>query len=198
MNQVKIWAFIAECRKKQNLTQLQLAEKLYITDKAVSKWERGIAMPDSSLMLDLCEILKISVDELLNGEKISMEEKNQKNEEILLNITKELEHKNKTIWTSMCIILVFSIIALIGFLLSAAIFMEEGTPQLIVIIVCCVVFLIPCFYALKLEISVGSYKCKKCGTEIIPTYKKALFALSFFFPQSEIICFFRSSDMLKP
>ena len=79
MNQVKIGAFIAECRKKQNLTQLQLAEKLYITDKAVSKWERGIAMPDSSLMLDLCEILKISVDELLNGEKISMEEKNQKN-----------------------------------------------------------------------------------------------------------------------
>lgn len=63
MNQIKIGRFIAECRKEENLTQMQLAEKLNITDKAVSKWERGIAMPDASLMLDLCSILGISVNE---------------------------------------------------------------------------------------------------------------------------------------
>lgn len=61
MNQIKIGKFIAECRKKNNLTQMQLAEKLNITDRAISKWENGKGMPDSSIMLDLCNELKISV-----------------------------------------------------------------------------------------------------------------------------------------
>ena len=69
MNQIKIGKFIAERRKLVGLTQMQLADQLGITDKAVSKWERGIAMPDTSLMLQLCGILRISVNELLNGEK---------------------------------------------------------------------------------------------------------------------------------
>ena len=64
MNQIKIGKFIAECRKKVNLTQVQMADKLGITDKAVSKWERGITMPDTSIMLQLCDILGISVNEL--------------------------------------------------------------------------------------------------------------------------------------
>ena len=72
MNQIKIGRFIAERRKKANLTQMQLADKLGITDKAVSKWERGVAMPDTSIMLELCELLGISVNELLSGEKINM------------------------------------------------------------------------------------------------------------------------------
>ena len=76
MDQLKIGKFIAECRKQKNLTQMQLAEKLGITDKAISKWERSIAMPDTSIMLELCDILGISVNELLSGEKISMENNN--------------------------------------------------------------------------------------------------------------------------
>ena len=79
MNQINIGRFIAECRKKSNLTQMQLAEKLGITDKAISKWERGLAMPDTSIMLELCDILRISVNELLSGEKINTENNNQKN-----------------------------------------------------------------------------------------------------------------------
>ena len=69
MDQIKIGRFIAECRKQKNLSQLQLADMLNITDKAISKWERGISKPSSSIMLELCEILGISVNELLNGEK---------------------------------------------------------------------------------------------------------------------------------
>lgn len=68
MDQKKIGKFIAERRKNVNLTQVQLAERLNITDRAVSKWENGLAMPDTSIMLDLCGILKISADELLRGE----------------------------------------------------------------------------------------------------------------------------------
>ena len=78
MDQLKIGKFIAECRKQKQLTQLQLADKLGITDKAISKWERGIAMPDTSIMLELCDILCISVNELLNGEMINMENSNKK------------------------------------------------------------------------------------------------------------------------
>ena len=91
MDQVKIGKLIAECRKKASLTQMQLAEKLGITDRAVSKWETGKAMPDSSIMLEVCSILGISVNELLSGEKFIMENSGQKNEQLLLDMAKELE-----------------------------------------------------------------------------------------------------------
>ena len=177
MNQIKIGRFIAECRKKANLTQMQLSEKLGITDKAISKWERGVAMPDTSIMLELCDILGISVNELLNGEKIDMEKNNQKNEQILLEMAKELEKKNKTIWSSMWAIMIVSITALLAGLFIAAFFIPEGVWQLVAILALCVVFLIPCFYAVKLEVSVGAYKCKNCGNEIVPTYTEALNAM---------------------
>ena len=177
MDQLKIGKFIAECRKQKNLTQMQLAEKRGITDKAISKWERGIAMPDTSIMLELCEILGISVNELLSGEKINMENNNQKNEQLLLDMAKELERKNKAIWSSMWAIMIVSMTALFAGIFIAAFLIPEGVWQLVTIIGICIVFLIPCFYALKLEVSVGAYKCKKCGCEIVPTYKEAMNAM---------------------
>ena len=177
MDQIKIGKFIAECRKKENLTQLQLADKLGITDKAVSKWERGITMPDTSIMLSLCEILKISVNELLSGEKLIMENDNQKNEQLLLDMAKELEQKNKTVWSSMCVIMIVSITGLLGGICVAGLLIPEGVWQLVTILAVTVLFLIPCFYALKLEVSVGAYKCKNCGNEIVPTYTEALNAM---------------------
>ena len=86
MNQIKIGKFIAECRKKNNLTQMQLAEKLNITDRAISKWKNGKGMPDSSIMLDLCNELKISVNELLCGELIEMNNYNEVAEKMLLEM----------------------------------------------------------------------------------------------------------------
>ena len=177
MDQIKIGKFIAECRKNVGLTQAQLAEKLGITDKAISKWERGIAMPDTSMMLELCDILGISVNELLSGEKIDMDNNENKNEQLLLEMAKEIEKKNKTIWTTMWVIMIVSIIALLAGIFGAAFLVPEGPWQLVVILATCVVFLIPCFYALKLEVSVGAYKCKNCGHEIVPTYKEALNAM---------------------
>ena len=177
MDQIKIGKFIAECRKNANLTQMQLSEKLGITDKAISKWERGISMPDTSIMLELCDILGISVNELLSGEKIQMENNDQKNEQLLLEMAKELEKKSKTIWNAMWAIMTVSIIGLLGGLVLVALFIPEGPWMLVAILSLCVVFLIPCFYALKLEVSVGAYKCKNCGYEIVPTYKQALNAM---------------------
>ena len=177
MDQAKIGRFIAECRKNKNLTQAQLAEKLNITDRAVSKWETGRAMPDSSIMLALCDVLSITVNDLLCGEKIIMENSNQKNEQLLLEMAKELERKNKTIWTSMWAIMIVSMTALFAGILIAAFLIPEGIWQIVTILGVCVEFLIPCFYALKLEVSVGAYKCKNCGHEIVPSYSEALWAM---------------------
>lgn len=177
MNQVRIGKFIASCRKKANLTQMQLGEKLGITDKAVSKWERGIAMPDTSIMLMLCDILGIRVDELLSGERIDMEYNDQKNKQLLLDMAKELEKKNKTIWSSMWAIMIISMTALIAGIFLAAFLIPGGVWQLVAMVVICVMFLVPCFYAVKLEVSVGAYKCKECGYEIVPTYREAMMAL---------------------
>ena len=177
MDQIKIGRFIAVRRKRANLTQLQLADRLGITDKAVSKWERGITMPDTSIMLELCDILGISVNELLSGEKINMEDSSQKNEQLLLDMAKELEKKNKTIWSSMWAIMIVSMTALIAGIFIAAFLIPEGVWQLVTILCVCVLFLIPCFYALKLEVSVGAYKCQNCGYEIVPTYKEVMMAM---------------------
>ena len=177
MDQLKIGRFISECRKNVGLTQKQLAEKLNITDRAVSKWETGKALPDSSIMLELCTILNITVNDLLSGERISMENNNQINEKLLIEMSKELERKNKTVWTAMWVIMGVCLTGLLAGLAIAAFLIPEGIWQAVAIIVLCVVFLIPCFYALKLEVSVGAYKCKNCGHEIVPTYAQALNAM---------------------
>lgn len=97
MDQIKIGKFIAECRKNKNLTQMQLANKLNITDRAISKWETGKSMPDSLIMLDLCNELGISVNELLSGERIEMNNYDKKAEENLFELNKNNEDKNKKI-----------------------------------------------------------------------------------------------------
>lgn len=81
MNQIQIGRFIADCRKESNMTQRQIAEKLGITNRAVSKWETGKSMPDASLMLELCEALHISVNELLCGKRLNELEERKESEQ---------------------------------------------------------------------------------------------------------------------
>ena len=95
MDQEKIGKFIAESRRGQGLTQMQLAELLNITDRAVSKWERGKSLPDSSIMLPLCDILKISVNDLLNGEVVSMEGYDKKLEDSLIELVRQKEESDR-------------------------------------------------------------------------------------------------------
>lgn len=109
MNQIKIGKFITQCRKEQGFTQLQLADKLNITDKAISKWETVKGLPDSSIMLELCEYLKINVNELLNGEHIEDENYKEKACESIISIAKETEKNRKT--KNRLIILLTSVIA---------------------------------------------------------------------------------------
>lgn len=177
MDYNKIGKFIMNQRKAKNLTQAKLSEKLFVSEKTVSKWENGKGLPETNLLPKLCELLNVSLNELLSGEKIILENNNQKNEQLLLDMAKELEQKNKIIWNSMCIIIIVSMITLFAGAFISAFLIPEGIWQIVTVLGICVVVLLPCFYALKLEISVGSYKCKTCGHKIVPSYSEALWAI---------------------
>ena len=126
MNLIKIGKFIADCRKEKKITQEQLAEKLYITDRAVSKWERGLSLPDADKMLDLCNILDINVNELLNGEKIDMKDYEKKTENLLVEMAKQEEDKNKKLIMNMWVISITALLFYIGIIIISSMTLEEG------------------------------------------------------------------------
>ena len=177
MDQIKIGKFIAECRKSKKLTQAELAEKLNITDRAVSKWERGKGLPDSSIMLSLCEELGINVNELLSGEMIDMNNYDKKAEEVLLELAKQEEIKNKKLLFAMYAFMIVSLLFYFTLLLFAGFFMPEGKEQLLVIIISSIIFFIAVFIGLKLEVEAGYYECKKCHHKFVPTYREVLWAM---------------------
>ena len=171
MDQVKIGTFISICRKKQNLTQAELAEKLGITDRAVSKWETGRSLPDSSIMLDLCSILKISVNDLLSGEVVTMNENNKKQEQMIIELVKEKQEADKRLLKVDVFIGILSIIILLVLIAIAAFAKLDDWLRIVLIVSGFVVFLMGCFIALRIEQIAGYYECKKCGHKYIPTYK---------------------------
>ena len=177
MDQIKIGKFIAECRKKNNLTQMQLAEKLNITDRAISKWENGKSLPDSSIMLDLCSELKITVNELLSGEMIDMKEHDKKTEELLLELASQDELKNKKLLTAMWILLIASTVFYIGIVLLAVLLLKEELLGGIIIAASTIFFIAVCFMMVKIEVDAGYYECKECKYRFVPKYKEVLFSL---------------------
>jgi len=177
MDLIKIGKFIASCRKDKNITQEQLAEKLYITDRAVSKWERGLSLPDADKMLDLCNILDINVNELLYGERIDMKNNDKKTEELLIEMAKQEEIKNKKLLADMYILTGTAVIFYIAITLLACFTLEKGPVLGAIICISTMATVIICFYGLKLEADAGYYECKKCGHRFVPTsYFAVLFA----------------------
>ena len=175
MDYNKIGNFIASERRSKKLTQAKLAEKVFVSEKTISKWENGKGIPDTNSLPKLCEILDVSLNELLSGERNVVDK--QQNNNLLLDMAKELEFKNKTIWNAMWVIMIVSMLAMFIGIFITAFLIPEGIWQLVSVICLLVLFLLPCFYALKLEISVGSYKCKNCGHKIVPTFSQALWAM---------------------
>ena len=176
MDLIKIGKFIATSRKEKNLTQEQLAEQLGVTDRAVSKWERGLSLPDADKMLELCKIIDINVNELLIGEKINMNDYKKKNEELLLELAKQDEIKNKKLLTCMWVITIISLIFYISITLLAAYFLQEGPLLGTIIVLSTIICLGACFYGLKLEVDAGYYECKNCHHKQIPSYIQVLIA----------------------
>ena len=171
MDQIKIGKFIAECRKNQNLTQLQLAENLNITDRAVSKWERGKSMPDSSIMLELCEVLKISVNDLLSGEVISMDNYSKELEKNLMEMVKAKEQSDKRLLTMEMFFGISFTIVFVAIILVAALVPIKIWLRVALIVFAFIMFFAGCFMALRIEQVAGYYECKECGHKYVPTYK---------------------------
>ena len=176
MDQAKIGSFIAERRKKANLTQMQLAEKLNITDRAVSKWETGKAMPDSSIMLELCSILEITVNDLLCGEVITMDNYNKELENNLLEMIKQKEQVDKRLLSLEIFIGVVVSVILFALVFVAAFVQMADWLRIILIVIGFIPFAIGIAYAIRIEQTAGYYECAKCGHRYVPTYKSVFMA----------------------
>lgn len=177
MDQLKIGKFISERRKNVGLTQKQLAEKLGITDRAVSKWETGKALPDSSIMLELCRILGITVNDLLSGEVITMDNYNKELENKLIEMVKQKEEADKRLLAveivvgGICIVLMLTLTAV-----ASLVQMEEWL-RILLILIGLAPILIACPFMLKIEQIAGYYECKACGHRYVPTYKNVFLAM---------------------
>ncbi len=177
MDQAKIGKFIAQCRKQKGLTQMQLAEILNITDRAVSKWETGRAMPDSSIMLGLCQILEISVNDLLCGERVTMENYNKKNERLLIELAKQKEEADKRLLGIEILIGALCLTVFIALTIFASyVAMEEGL-RVALILIGLAPLLIATPFMLKIEQSAGYYECKECKHRYIPKYSTVFGAM---------------------
>ena len=126
MDQIKIGRFIADERKRKGYTQKQLSEKLEISDKTISKWERGNGFPEVSLLLPLCNELEITVNELLSGERVSEEDYLKKAEENMVNLVREAQESKKKIILSAATAGLTIIAAVPLFLLSGMPAMEHN------------------------------------------------------------------------
>ena len=176
MDQVSIGKFISACRKEKGLTQAQLGEKLGVTDRAVSKWETGRSMPDSSIMLELCGLLDITVNELLTGERIQMEDYSKKAEENLIEL-KKYEEQAKLLLQLEWVIGYVCTVSFLILLFTACYLVKQTVWQAILIAVAVVIFGVGMWYALKLERNVGYYACEKCGNRYIPSMNMFMWSM---------------------
>ena len=180
MDMIKIGKFIQECRKNKNLTQAQLANMLHVTDRAVSKWECGRSIPDSSIMLELSEILGVGVNELLLGEKIAIEQYTKQADETALKLIKEKEEADKSLLKVEILLGLTGTLFFLALIFISIFWYTYGNLPLWVAILLSVlgliIFFICCFAALSIEQKAGYYECGVCHYRYVPTFKQVNFA----------------------
>lgn len=177
MDQIKIGRFIAACRKNQGIAQMQLAEKLGITDRAVSKWENGKSLPDASIMLDLCGLLGITVNDLLCGEVVSMENYNKELEKNLLEMVRQKEETDRQMLRLEIVIGVLSVIVLLTFVFMAALAPMTEWMRLVLVAAGFIPCMIGLAYSLRIEQVAGYYECARCHHRYVPDYKSVFWAM---------------------
>ena len=170
MDQIKIGKFIASCRKEQGMTQAVLAEKLGISDRAVSKWETGKSLPDSGIMLELCELMKINVNELLSGEKIMAESYDKRAEENLLAMKREVEEKNRQMLRMEYWLALPTVIAGLAMVFMASFIEMPVWLRIVLILFALVMIFTVSFIAVGIEQKAGDYECQYCHHRHVPTY----------------------------
>ena len=168
MDQVKIGQFIKSVRKEKSLTQREVAEKLNISEKTISKWETGSGLPEVSLMLPLCKILEISVNELLSGERLDEKRYFEKAEENIVSLaTDKTNPKLKLAIAIVSCILTF--VAAITLSLIAAYFIEALWGQFLIGGLILIIILANIAVIVVIAVNIEIYECKNCGEKFVPT-----------------------------
>lgn len=171
MDQIKTGKFIQEMRKSKNLTQRQLAEKLGLSDKTISKWETGCGLPEVGIMPELCSILGISVNELLAGQKLDEKQYFSKAEETIINLIKEKNEAKKKLILSI-LVGTLSIIAGTPILLVAGLLEMQIWLRIVLIVLAIIIYVIGIGVACVLDREAGVFECPQCGQRFVPTMKE--------------------------
>lgn len=171
MDQIKTGKFIAFLRKEKGLTQIALADRLDISDKTISKWERGAGLPDVSLMLPLCEILEISVNELLSGEKMTDADYKKKAEVTIMNLVQENKENKKRFFQSI-VCGIITIIAVCSLVVIAAYIEMPAAIRILLIILAAVTAVVGIGAAATLDVQAGYFECPNCKNLFVPTTKE--------------------------
>lgn len=177
MDYKKIGEFISSERKAKKLTQAKLAEKLFVSEKTISKWENGNGIPDTNILPELCNIFEISINELLNGERLAEGDYKNSAETKLLELQKTKEESDRKllkfeiIIVSLGMFFIFSIIAIASFLPM------EDWIRIILIILSLTFLIVIALVGLKIEQVAGFYECAKCNHRYIPTFKQVNLAM---------------------
>lgn len=168
MDQIRIGKFISQMRKEKNITQKQLADSLAISDKTISKWECGKGLPEVSLMLPLCEILQITVNDLLSAERVSVVEYQKKAEENMMDLMKEnAENKKRMALSIICGVI--TIIAVCSLIIIASYIELPTIARIALIIFAAATAVVGVGAAAVLEIKAGYYECPHCKALFVPT-----------------------------
>lgn len=175
MDQIKIGGFIAEERKRKGYTQKILSEKLGISDKTISKWERGNGFPEVSLLIPLCSELDITVNELLSGERVSEEQYRKKAEENMVNLVKEAQENKKKIILSV-MVGILTILAAVPLFMVAGMFDMRTGVRTTFIVIGIVVMIIGIAVACIMDREAGAFECPECHERFIPDMKSYIMA----------------------
>lgn len=175
MDQIRSGRLIAEERKKKGYTQRQLAEKLNISDKTISKWECGNGFPEVSLLLPLCDELGITVNDLLSGEIVPREDYQKKAENNMVEMIRERE-ANKKQFTLTLLLGGVSLAAFLTLLIVVCVYTDviSLTVKLILLAIACVIFTVGVTAVMEGQRKIGYYQCEKCGETFVPGFRTHL------------------------
>ena len=176
MNQIKIGKFIADERKRKGYTQKQLSEKLEISDKTISKWERGNGFPEVSLLLPLCNELEITVNELLSGERVSEEDYLKKAEENMVNLVREAQESKKKIVLS-AMIAELTIISAVPLFVLLGILEMENWIRVLLIGIGLIVIVEGVAITCVLDREAGAFECPECHNRFVTDMKSYIMGL---------------------
>lgn len=176
MDQIKIGKFISLKRREKNITQSELAERLGITDRAISKWENGVCMPDVSNIPELCNILGITINDLFSGYVVDMKEIDKQMENNLLELAKQKEEADKKLLSTETFMTLVTIVFYVALVLIADFVDMSDIVRILIIVPATIAVFFVCLLAIRIEQVAGYYECPNCSYKYIPSYKSVLMA----------------------